>query len=313
MYGIMFHHFCDNFHPKSQGAISAQEFEDMIRFLQRRRSILAASDWMERALQGKLKPREICLTFDENLRCQYELALPVIRHYGITAFWFIYTSVFSGEVERLEVYRYFRTVCFTTIDAFYSAFFDTVKESPYGGEVRKALSFFSPSRYLQEFLFYTDDDRKFRFVRDRVLGVDGYNALMDSMIDTAQFNIGEAAKQLWMDADCLRTLSAEGHVLGLHSHTHPMAMGSLPEEDQLREYETNYLNLQAITQQKPRAMSHPCNSYNESTLAVLRKLGVELGFRSNMVEHPNQFSLEFPREDHANVLREMNEGLSRVS
>jgi peptidoglycan/xylan/chitin deacetylase (PgdA/CDA1 family) len=146
-----------------------------------------------------------------------------------------------------------------------------------------------------------------------VLGVDGYNALMDSMIDTAQFNIGEAAKQLWMDAECLRTLSAEGHVLGLHSHTHPMAMGSLPEEDQLREYETNYLNLQAITQQKPRAMSHPCNSYNESTLAVLRKLGVELGFRSNMVEHPNQFSLEFPREDHANVLREMNEGLSRVS
>ena len=49
------------------------------------------------------------------------------------------------------------------------------------------------------------------------------------------------------------------------------------------------------------AMSHPCNSYSPYTLALLRQLGVRIGFRANMAR-AQHCSLEHPREDHANLL-----------
>jgi hypothetical protein len=51
-------------------------------------------------------------------------------------------------------------------------------------------------------------------------------------------------------------------------------------------------------------MSHPCNSYNTTTLEVLRELGITLGFRANMAGGFDS-RLERPREDHANLMRTM--------
>ena len=49
-------------------------------------------------------------------------------------------------------------------------------------------------------------------------------------------------------------------------------------------------------------MSHPCNSYNAATLSLLRELGITLGFRANMAKL-GLSELEYPREDHANLVR----------
>jgi hypothetical protein len=48
-------------------------------------------------------------------------------------------------------------------------------------------------------------------------------------------------------------------------------------------------------------MSHPCNSYNATTLSVLRELGITVGFRANMAAGKIS-ELEYPREDHANLV-----------
>ena len=55
-----------------------------------------------------------------------------------------------------------------------------------------------------------------------------------------------------------------------------------------------------------RAMSHPCGDYNADTLSILSKMNIKIGFRSNMSVKNILSSLEIPREDHANVLREMS-------
>jgi hypothetical protein len=54
----------------------------------------------------------------------------------------------------------------------------------------------------------------------------------------------------------------------------------------------------------PQVVSHPCNSYGNTTLNILEELGVDLGFRSNMSILGRE-GLEFPREDHANILAMM--------
>jgi peptidoglycan/xylan/chitin deacetylase (PgdA/CDA1 family) len=300
-HGIMFHHFHDAAHPRGQGAMSADDLDRMIGFLGRDR-ILPAREWQRRAEAGTLGPGDLCLTFDDNLRCQLDVAVPVLRHHGLTAFWFVYTSVLQGRVERLEVYRLFRTLHFASTEAFYDAFTAEVLAGPEGERVRRALAGFSPADHLRDFPFYTDADRTFRFVRDDVLGPSRYDDVMDRLMSAV--DVAAMARGLWMDGPALRQLHAEGHVVGLHSHTHPTRLGELPAEGQRAEYAANQAVLTDLLGERPTTMSHPCNSYSPETEAVLASLGVRVGFRSNMARTPGG-PLEHPREDHANLLARM--------
>jgi peptidoglycan/xylan/chitin deacetylase (PgdA/CDA1 family) len=304
-HGIMFHHFHDVRHPVGQGSLSSDQFEAMIRFLKRER-ILSAGDWMDRALHGRLREGDLCLTFDDNLRCQYDVAVPVLNALGITAFWFVYNSVMQGNLERLEIYRHYRHTRYSTMDEFYEEFCSGLADSEHAAEVAAALKVFDPAAYLKDFTFYTANDRKFRFLRDQVLGVERYNQAMDRMMEVTGFDVAGAARDLWMDETCVKELHRDGHLIGLHSFSHPTQIGALDKQRQQLEYGSNHDYLAKLLGSKPMTMSHPCNSYNSDTLEILGTLGIRLGFRANMVRDPRFGPLEFPREDHANVLKQMS-------
>ena len=60
-------------------------------------------------------------------------------------------------------------------------------------------------------------------------------------------------------------------------------------------------------------MSHPCGSYNEDTLKILKELGIELGFKQIMTIEPekgmkkiNNTKLEIARQDHAHIMKIIN-------
>ena len=119
-HGLMFHHFHGLGHPRGQGAISRSDFGRILDTYSDR--ILPAAEWRNRALDKRLQPEDICLTFDDALLCQHEVALPAMAERGMTAFWFVYSSVLEGNLELLEVFRYFRTVAFPDIESFYRSF-----------------------------------------------------------------------------------------------------------------------------------------------------------------------------------------------
>jgi len=302
----MFHHFHDHRHPAGQGSLSADDLAAIIRFLDPGR-ILPAREWLRRAVAGVLCNHDLCLTFDDNLRCQYDVALPVLRDFGLTTFWFAPTSAMEGELERLELYGRFRVKCFDEIDDFYEVFFRTLATSNHAGLAEQALREFHPSTYLAEFPFYSEADRRFRYVRDEVLGPLRYQHIMDALIGSMGIELEALAQELWMEPEHIRRLHDDGHVIGLHTHTHPTRLARLPQEEQLREYRDNYMCLLTLLGQRPSVVAHPCNSYNQDTLTVLRRLGIRVGYRANMAlrEHSE---LEYPREDQANVLREMRRG-----
>jgi peptidoglycan/xylan/chitin deacetylase (PgdA/CDA1 family) len=302
-YGVMFHHFHEEQHPTVQGSISGRELADLIRHLGTD-NILAAEEWMRRAGHGALSDNDICLTFDDALRCQYDVALPVLRDFGLTAFWFVYSSAFDGNVEPLEVYRYFRTTQFPCVDDFYRQFFEAAS-SCFPNEYAGALVSFDPEGYLADFPFYNRNDRFFRYLRDDVLGPERYNSLMTSMMNSKDFNVAAIAGQLWMTDEHLRTLRSEGHVIGLHSYSHPTCLSGLSPESQKEEYRKNFNHLQRVLGQAPTSMAHPCNSYSPETLLILRELGIGLGFRANMQILTEGSRFEFPREDHANIIKDM--------
>lgn len=310
-HGIMFHHFYDGAkHPKGQGAISADEFAKLLEFIGIKR-ILSPAEWLEKLNKKKLGNADICLTFDDALLCQTEIALPVLEHYGLTAFWFVYSSVFEGSVENLEIYRFFRTKYFDTIDDFYETFFKKVSDLGLAGRVD-----FEQERRDQEekkrlYPFQSESDNQFRFFRDTVLGKQKYEQVMDILLEKHGLRKSELAENLWMTDSDLRYLSNRGHDIGLHSYSHPTVLSDLTAEEQQREYQKNYAHIERATGVAPISVGHPCNSYRSDTLAILRRLGIRCGFRSNMFPardggRLNASDLELAREDHANLLRMFN-------
>ena len=267
-YGLMLHHFTDARHVRGQGAISADELSRIIEFMGPE-NFLSPDEWVDRALAGGLEPHHRCITLDDALRCQYDVALPVFRRYGLTGF-------------------------------------DMVRRSDIGPEFERQNKAFQPANYLSNYAFYTDDDRRFRFARDVVLGPERYFAIVDAMMggDPA-FDADAAAALLWMKDEHLRELDAEGHAIGLHSYSHPTALANLSMADQRKQYEENSRHLSGVLGAPPLTMSHPVCSYNADTLSVLRDMGVKIGFRDNLNAPPNASLLEMPRDDHSHIMKQM--------
>ena len=311
-HGIMFHHFHDeNIHKKGQGSINQNEFYKLIKFIGRD-NILDASEFFNRFKENKLSNKNVCISFDDGLKCQFDIALPVLEDLKIKSFFFVYSSIFKGEPDLLEINRYFRMNYFDDIDEFYDSFFLELNDdlSKFFQEKDKSIK-----NIKIKFPFYSINDIKFRLVRDELLTKDNYKDIMCKMFYAKQFKPEDYYEILFLNDNSLNEIKNLGHLIGLHSHTHPTRLENLSVEDQTREYNDNISILSEILncdKNEFKYMSHPCGSYNQDTLKILEGLGVELGFKQimsiesekNMKTINNSF-LEIAREDHSSIMKMM--------
>jgi peptidoglycan/xylan/chitin deacetylase (PgdA/CDA1 family) len=270
---VMFHHFHGMHHYCSQGSISAEDLHLLIKKIKKAFNIISAEQYMEKHFSGTLNPTDICFTFDDGLLCQYDIALDVLDYWRIKAFWFIPSEAIEKQQGNLEVYRYFKSVYFKNEEEFYQIFFSRLDR--HGMDLQKVRELFSEKNHLGEFSFYSQNDRFFRYLRDVTLGPQKYFEMMDSLLREYNVDKKQISCKLWLTEKHLLDLSSHGHILGAHSYTHPT--------------------------QNIYAMAHPCNSYNQKTLDVLKKLGIQIGFRSNN-KLCDFTSLELPRIDHTEIL-----------
>jgi peptidoglycan/xylan/chitin deacetylase (PgdA/CDA1 family) len=312
-HGIMFHHFHDdNLHKKSQGSINKDDFYKILKFIGRE-NILDAKDFFSRFKENKLKEKNVCLTFDDATKCQYDIALPVLEDLKIKSFFFIYSSLFKGELTLLEVYRYFRMNYFNNIDEFYNYFFKLLNKD--------LSAFFKDNEKIIEqtkvkFLVYSTNDIKFRLVRDKLLSQLDYKKIMFAMFKEKNFRPEDHYKNIFMSKFNLNKLNELGHLIGLHSHSHPVLLENLSYNEQKKEYENNKSTLSEILnidKNNIKYMSHPNGSYNDDTLKILQELKIELGFKPIMSIEPeknmkkiNNSSLEIARQDHSKIVKMMN-------
>ncbi len=312
-HGIMFHHFHDDgIHTKSQGSIDKDDFYKMINFIGRN-NILDADIFFEKLKNKKLKETEVCITFDDSLKCQIDIALPVLEELKIKSFFFVYTSVFEEKPDNLEIFRYFRVNYFKEINEFYNSFYKVLDKD--------LKNFFDENNdkirsTKDKFPFYSIEDIKFRLVRDNFLNKTKYEEIMFLMIKEKNLNYKETYKKLFFQKDDLKKLDNLGHLVGLHSHYHPTLLEKLNYDEQKNEYEkclSSISNILDKPKNEIKYMSHPCGSYNNDTLEILKELGIELGFKQIMTIEPekgmkklNNSFLEIARQDHARIYKSMN-------
>ena len=312
-HGIMFHHFHnDGIHTKGQGSISKDDFYKIINFIGRS-NILDADIFFEKFKNNKLKENEVCLTFDDGIKCQVDITLPVLEDLKIKSFFFVYSSMFEGKPDNLEVLRYFRMNYFNNVDEFYNDFYKVLD--------RDLKTFFENNNEKIKstkikFPHYSIEDIKFRLVRDLFLNKSQYEETMFLMMKEKQFHYKDFYPKLCFQKDDLIKLDSLGHLVGLHSHNHPTLLEKLNYDEQKNEYEqclSSISNILDKPKNEIKYMSHPCGSYNNDTLEILKELGVELGFKSIMTIEPekgikkiNNSFLELARQDHAEIYKRMN-------
>jgi len=306
----MFHHFHDDkIHKRGQGSISQRDFCRLIRFLGRK-NILSADEFLLRYKENKLTNKSLCLTFDDALRCQYDIALPVIEDLNIKAFFFIYSSIFVKDPDLFEVYRYFRMNYFKNIEEFYKDFFKVYGENlnNYFNEKKNIIK-----KTKQEFPFYSLNDIRFRLVRDEILNKDEYRKIMFEMFEQKKFSPKKFYDILFMSKSNVIKIQKLGHVIGLHSHTHPMTLKKFSYSEQQKQYTKNLNIVSNILKCKKSnivSMSHPSGSYDGNTLNILENLGMKIGFRHSMLnankKKINNSKYEIARQDHKEIMEMMN-------
>ena len=298
-YGIMFHHFHSIKHPKSAGSISKRDFKKIIKNINIK-NITSADKYLK-------KIEKICITFDDSLKCQYDIAFPILKKLNIKAFWFIYTSSLKPDKNNIEVFRRFRYKKFKKFDDFYKKFLSYL-------DFKKNLMFFLKKnkkkiiKFKKNYSFYSFNEIKFRFIRDQFLTQKEYGFIINKMYKDNNFNFKKELKELFLNKKEIKKLSDDGQIIGLHSHNHPTKISLLNKNTQQKEYVSNKNILEKIIKKKITTSSHPSGDYSIQTLKILKKIGIILSFRSN-IKIDKKFigtkyqNLTIPREDHINLLR----------
>ena len=299
-------------HKKGQGSISRDEFNNIIKFIGKK-NILDPNVFIEKLNKNSLKKNEVCFTFDDAIKCQIDIALPVLEDLKIKSFFFVYTCMFEGKPDYLEIFRYFRLNFFKDIKEFYKIFFENLNQD---------LSlFFDQNKDLilekkERYKFYSIEDIKFRLVRDLLLKKSDYENYMFRLMEIKKFRYKKYIDQLFFNEGDLIKLDKLGHKIGLHSHSHPTLIENLSYDDQKKEYLTNLEFISKILRRPKNYInccSHPLGSYSQDTIKILKELGIEIAFKDSMVVEKekgmkkiNNSSFEIARQDHIEILKRIN-------
>ncbi len=306
-HGIMFHNFHDHKkHKIGQGSISKEQFLKIINFIGKK-NILSADEFINKYNNKTLKKNHVCLTFDDGSLSQFDVALPVLKKLKIKAFFFLYSSMFTNKPDLLEIYRYFRLNFYKNVDHFYHEFFQYL-DPKYINFLKKKKEIIKKKKIT--YGHYSINDIKFRLIRNDFITQDEYKNIMVKLFKKKNFVAKNYYNRLFLQKKHLIKINKLGHIIGLHSHTHPTMFKKLTYLKQLKEYKKNieiFSKILKCPKEKFKSMSHPCGSFNANTLKILKKLNIEIGFREKMLSKNQTLISKYkiPRQDHTDIINEM--------
>ena len=299
---IMFHDFMKDNSVGTQGAVSEENFYKIIDFCNTDK---ISNPHIIIENTKKNLEKSLFLTFDDGLLSQFDIALQILEERNIKGLFFVHSKPLIGEYDIHQITRNFKnTKHFDTVDEFNSLLIEVLKSTFSDKEKSKIEKDFRESKYLDEYNFYSESDRELRYIRDFKVTLEQYQDSILSLMNEKGINIEDLIEQTYMNKKMLKEVAEKGHVIGLHSHSHPTNLARMTEEEQYFELNTNSEILEEIIGYKPKAISYPSNSYNQFTIEVLKKLKVNYGFRAN--DQINLDPYELARIDATYIVDKIN-------
>ena len=291
---IMFHDLHHNDDKGTQGSVKNREFYKILDFIHKKENITNASEL--NGLSEKEILTKLFITFDDGLKSQHEIGAKILNGNKITACFFIHTAPLNNDFDVHQILRIFRnSSIFNSVEDFNKIFLEYLFKNIDEKKHAEINLLFDDSLYLSQFTFYSLNDRKLRYIRDFHLSHNEYKDLSLDFIRNNNADVDSLIKETYMNEESILNLHRKGHHIGLHSHSHASNLKSLSEDEQKEEIQKNIDILYSITEEKPITMSYPSNSYNETTIKILKNKGIKFAFRAdNLIEHS---PYELPRID----------------
>jgi peptidoglycan/xylan/chitin deacetylase (PgdA/CDA1 family) len=206
---------------------------------------------------GRLPPRAVCITFDDGYRSVYELALPVLKEFGLPATVF----VTSGHVGRGNMWN--------------DRIIDAVQSLPAGELDLTAAG-------LETYSLRTLADRKSSLGRlteaSKYLPPAARRALVQRLEAMAG---GGAEQELMLTPEMVVALDRNGIEIGAHTVTHPI-LTSLDDDSARAELSAGKQQLEALVGKPVRLFAYPNGKagkdYDARHVAMVREAGFDAAF-----------------------------------
>ena len=250
---VNFHYVRENFktpYPSIFGR-TPFEFRQQLEILSTLGKFISQEDIKDYFLLGKQLPsKSFLITFDDGLREQYELALPILTKMGIPAIFFINTLPLA-KTEILTVHKTHIIRSQRPSEKLMNYFKHRLKsENQIISEKRLTEGAATTYRYD------TKADRELKYLLNFVLNLkqqEKYtNAIFDDIFPEQEAKIHH---QLYMDAEQIKTLG-QRNLIGCHGHSH-LPLGQLSPKKQKAEILDSKTFLESITGKIIYTFSYP--------------------------------------------------------
>ena len=293
---LMFHNFHDNVNfLYTPGSLSTSTFENLIKSLKLKKySILKPAEFFSKLLKKKLNKKEILLTFDDGLKCQIKLVLPILKRYKLEGIFFIPTYKFFKSNSFLEAKRYFMYTYFKNIENFYEIYFKLYFINLNNRKKFFKKNFNSISNFKKKYPFYNTNDVAFRFIRAN--NIKKHNLILKKIMKKFNYSEDKKSKKLLMNSQDYKKLIISKQCLGLHSDEHFSSKKNLTHKKELQNYLLNFKILSKYDKNILSA-SYPTNIYTKNSQKILKNVGIKYSFISNDKNKSKFTKYKIPRTD----------------
>lgn len=296
-------------HPKRDALwdpIDPAHFDWLISSLKKKYTLVTLEDAVLEGIASSAEKRNrndarAAVVFDDGYKDFQDYALPVLKKYNCPASMYVVTnSVETG----LPPWTYI-------LD---EQLFHTkkMKLDLRGSEV---------AGYEKEFVFASTEERVAfaRKLKLHLKSIPNSKRVAVCKLINEQFNDVELPKNLMMNWNELKQISAEGIEIGSHSVTHPLLAKMETEEEILFELKQSKEIIQHQLGFAPKTISYPIGSFDERVMKIAKQLDYKMGLavqhKTFDSEKQNQFAIprvELYNESKLKTSLRMNGVLQKV-
>jgi len=236
------------------GEVDRQAFTWQMQLLANCFTVLSLPEALARVQTNSLPPRAVCITFDDGYADNYTYALPILKHFGLTATFFIASGYLDGgRMWNDSVIEAIRLMPHAVLDLSTLGLgqFDIATPPQKTAAAQKIIKHIKHLDFQQRLVYSRCIEQQAPHIPD------------DLMLTTEQ----------------LKALSASGMEIGGHTVTHPI-LATLPDAAVVTEIQENKLFLENLLGKPCRFFAYPNGKMGQDFLPSQAELVKACGYQA---------------------------------
>lgn len=257
---INYHYIKEHFNYKypSIFGVTPPQFKAQLIALKKYGEFISPNALLNWAKGNKSIPKKsFIVTFDDGLKEQYELALPILQELNIPAIFFANTLNFEGKISTVHKIHFLRSeISSVELMDKLQAFIPTLANSETVDEYKEAA--------IEHYKYDTAESALVKYLLNLVLNYNELEVVVNELFkEYFGDNESEMSTNLYMSPENLKDLSQLGY-LGSHGHNH-LPVGQLNDAEKEFQIKYSQEKITELTGKKADFFSYPYGSKRAST------------------------------------------------